>query len=127
MSVAAVDTEGPVLFEGIRAAANTEVPVLFEDIRPVPTKQRASLGVVELTLDEGQSVRAFGVVYGLEHTISGDGYRATLFLDQYNQRIKIIDYQAEDMEALVLQVRWIAEANGFDKIICMASRHDWLH
>lgn len=111
--------------EDTARAGHGEERQLFEDIRPVPTKQRASLGVVELTLDEGQSVRAFGVVYGVEHTISGEGYRATLFLDQYNQRIKIIDYQADDLEALVLKVRWIAEANHFDKIICMASRRDW--
>lgn len=99
--------------------------VLIEDIKPVPTKRRSSLGVVELTLDEGQSVKAVGVVYGVEHTISGEGFHATLFLDQYNQRIKIVEYEASDIERLVLKVRYLAEANGFDKIICMASRRDW--
>lgn len=98
---------------------------LIDDIKPTPTKGRSSLGVVELTLDEGQSVKAVGVVYGLEHRISGEGYQATLFLDQYNQRIKIVDYEADDIERLVLKVRFLAEANGFDKIICMAPRKDW--
>ncbi len=98
---------------------------LIEDIKPLPTKTRAPLGVVELTLAQGQTVKAVGVVYGIEHTISGDGYEATLFLDQYNQRLKVLDYNATNIENLVLAVRWLAEANNFDKIIFMASRRDW--
>jgi len=98
---------------------------LIEDLKPVAVKNRSSLGIVELTLDHGQSVKAVGIVYGVEHSISGDDYRATLFLDQYNQRIKIMDYEASDIEQLILKVRYLAEANSFDKIICMARRRDW--
>jgi putative beta-lysine N-acetyltransferase len=98
----------------------------IEDIKPIPVKQRSSLGIVELTLSESQTVKAIGVVYGIEHTIIGTGYRAKLFLDQYNQRIKIIDYEGPNYADLILQVRWLAEANGFDKIICMASHEDWI-
>ncbi len=98
----------------------------FDDIKPQPTKERSSLGIVELTLGEGQHVKAVGVVYGLEHTISGEGYSARLFLDQYNQRIKIQSYEGPNFHALIMQIRWIAEANGFDKIICMATHDDWL-
>jgi beta-lysine N6-acetyltransferase len=98
---------------------------LIEDLKPIPVKNRSPLGVVELTLDHGQSVKAVGVVYGIEHSISGDDFRATLFLDQYNQRIKVMDYEASDLEQLILKVRYLAEANGFDKIICMARRRDW--
>lgn len=98
---------------------------LVEDIKPVPTKASSSLGVVELTLAEGQTVKAIGVVYGLEHTISGDGFEATVFLDQHSQRIRILRYRATRFENLILQVRWLAEANGFDKIICMATHDDW--
>ena len=53
-----------------------------------------------------------GVVLGLEHVIQGPGYRATLFLDHYNRRIKILDYTAEDLEALILKVRFLSVANG---------------
>lgn len=98
---------------------------LIEDLKPIAVKNRSSLGIVELTLDHGQSVKAVGVVYGIEHSISGDDYRATLFLDQYNQRIKILDYEASDIGQLILKVRYLAEANSFDKIICMARRQDW--
>jgi beta-lysine N6-acetyltransferase len=98
---------------------------LIEDVKPVPVKQRAQTGVVELQLSEDQSLRAVGVVYGVEHTIRGEGYEARLFLDQYNQRIKILNYNAENFRGMVQNLRWIAEANGFDKIIAMASRQDW--
>lgn len=98
---------------------------LVDDIEPVPVKQRAPLGLVELTLDEGQTVRAFGLVYGIEHEIAGEGFRATVFLDQYSQRLKVLQYEATDHAAFILKLRWIAEANGFDKIICMASPSDW--
>jgi putative beta-lysine N-acetyltransferase len=100
-------------------------PDLVADIDPVPVKQRAPLGVVELALDEGQSVRAVGLVYGIEHRISGEGFEATVFLDQYNQRLRVYGYRATDYDALILKLRWLAEANGFDKILCMASPCDW--
>lgn len=98
---------------------------LVPDIKPTPSKERSDLGVVEITLDQHNTVKAVGVVYGIEHQITGQGYRATLFLDQYNQRIRIIDYEVEDQQAFVLHVRFLAEANGFDKIICMARGDDW--
>lgn len=100
-------------------------PPLVEDIKPLPVKERSPLGVVELTLGQGQSVKVVGVVYGLEHDISGPGYEARLFLDHYNQRIRILSYRAERFDALILHVRWLAEANGFDKIIAMARHDDW--
>jgi beta-lysine N6-acetyltransferase len=98
---------------------------LVEDIKPVPAKDRAQLGVVELTLGGGHTVKAVGVVYGIEHGIRGEGYSATLFLDQYSQRIRVLDYEATDLAAMNAEVRFLAEENGFDKIIVMASASDW--
>ncbi len=98
---------------------------LVEDVKPTPTKQRSQTGVVELKLSEDQVLKAVGVVYGLEHTIRGEGYEAVLFLDQYNQRIKILRYESTNFHAMIMNVRWIAEVNGFDKIFCMAPRADW--
>lgn len=104
----------------------SQPPAVFvPDVRPTPSRPRASLGIVELVLDEGQSVKAVGVVYGLEHTIRGAGYEALLFLDQYNQRIKILEYRATDMQALILRIRALAVANGLDKIVAMATHDDW--
>lgn len=98
---------------------------LVPDIKPIPVKDRSTLGKVSLILDEGTEVTAVGVVYGIEHRISGDGFSATLFLDQFNQRIRVTEYTGPNLDALVMKLRWLSEANGFDKIICMATRKDW--
>jgi len=98
---------------------------LVPDVKPTPSRPRSSLGIVELVLDEGQTVKAVGVVYGLEHTVRGDGYEAVLFLDQYNQRIKVLEYRATNMQAMVLRLRALATANGMDKIVAMATHDDW--
>jgi putative beta-lysine N-acetyltransferase len=107
------------------AALRPAPPALVADTKPRPTKARAPLGVVELTLGDGQIVTVYGVVYGLEHAVQGDGYSARLFLDQYNQRIRVQDYQAAPVRPLVLSLRALADANGFDKIIVMARSDDW--
>jgi putative beta-lysine N-acetyltransferase len=114
METIARPREGPPAHQG-----------LVEDIKPVPVKQRAPLGVVQLTLAEGQVIKAFGVVYGLEGEVSGPGFSARIFLDQYNQRLRILHYRGEDLDGLILRCRWLAEANGFDKVICMARHDDW--
>ncbi len=98
---------------------------LVPDIKPVPTKPRAPLGVVELVLGDGQTVKAVGVVYGLEHRLVTADFEAELFLDQYNQRLRVLGYRAEDVGPLVMALRRLADANGFDKIIVMASHDDW--
>lgn len=96
-----------------------------DDLAPVPAKPRTSLGIAEIKLSGGQVLKAVGLVYGIEHMITGEGFEANLFLDVYNQRIKILDYKADDFRAMILAVREISEANQFDKIICMAGRDDW--
>jgi putative beta-lysine N-acetyltransferase len=103
-------------------ASSAHVP----DLEPPARVERVIPGVVELRLTEQQSVKLVGVVYGLEHAIHGDGYEATIFLDHYNRRIRVLSYEATNFEALVLRLRWLAEANGLDKIVCMATALDWL-
>jgi len=108
-----------------KMAENSQSKKLIADIKPIPTKDRSNLGKVTLTLEENTHVTAVGVIYGIEHRVVGDGFSATLFLDHYNQRIRVTEYEGEDIDGLVFKLRFIAEANGFDKIICMASRADW--
>ncbi|MEZ4448739.1 MAG: putative beta-lysine N-acetyltransferase [Nannocystaceae bacterium] len=98
---------------------------LVPDIKPTPTKARTDLGVASLVLGEGVTVKAVGVVYGLEHTIRGDAYEAVVFLDHYNQRLRVLEYRADDVEPMVMALRVLADANGFDKILVMASHDDW--
>jgi len=98
---------------------------LIADIRPLPVKDRSSLGKVTLHLEETTQITAVGVIYGLEHTLMGEGFTAKIFLDQYNQRIKVTEYEATDYDAMLMKVRKVAEANNFDKIIFMAARKDF--
>lgn len=98
---------------------------LKADIFPEPTKERTENGIVELFLDQGVSVKLVGMIYGIEHSISNDEYEATLFLDHYNQRLKILSYSTTNLDSLILKVRSIAELNSFDKIFCVAPASDW--
>ena len=92
-------------------------PMLVPDVPPTPSRPRASMGIVELALDESQTVRAVGVVYGLEHTVRGEGYEAVLFLDKYNQRIKVLEYRATDVQALEWGVRASHDPHKPKKIV----------
>lgn len=98
--------------------------LLVPDIKPTPTKERSSLGKVSITIEEGTEITAVGVIYGMHHTITGSDFSANLFLDNYNQRIKILNYSG-NIKELILKTRKLAELNGFDKIICFTSRKDW--
>ncbi len=108
----------------IKSPKNDKIE-LIKDIKGESLVDRSQMGVVELTLEEGTQVKAYGIVYGLEHSISGKGYSAHLMLDHYNQRIKVQDYEASNFFEFLEKIEWIAEANGFDKIIFMAFIDDW--
>lgn len=103
----------------------TVTAALVPDIKPVPSKGRAPLGVASLVLGDGVTVKAVGVVYGLEHTIRGADFEAQVFLDHYNQRLRVLEYSASDVTEMVMALRALADANGFDKILVMASHDDW--
>jgi putative beta-lysine N-acetyltransferase len=92
---------------------------------PRPLGHKRTTGRVRLVLDEGEKTEAMGIVYGLDHEIRAPGYRVKVFLDSYNRRIKVVDYRATDYEALILKLRFLAEANRFDKIWIKARGDDW--
>lgn len=98
---------------------------LRKDEIPKPLRSRRPMGRVRLVLDEGQTTDVLGICYGLEHEISAAGYRVKLFLDYYNRRIKVIDYRAQDYAAMVEKLRFLAEANRFDKVWIKAAQTDW--
>jgi putative beta-lysine N-acetyltransferase len=83
------------------------------------------MGLVQITLDKGVKTTAIGQVYGLDFEIEGDGYQVNLFFDHYNRRVKVLDYEAEDLRAMVERVTWLADANEFDKVFFKAGIEDW--
>ncbi|MEZ4814101.1 MAG: putative beta-lysine N-acetyltransferase [Bdellovibrionota bacterium] len=95
------------------------------DIKPIPVKERSSQGKISIFLEEGREITLVGLVYGMEHTLSGANYSAKVLLDHYSQRIRILEYSGTDFDNLILSVRALAEANNFDKIICYARKKDW--
>jgi putative beta-lysine N-acetyltransferase len=84
-----------------------------------------SMGLVKLTLDKGVRTTAIGQLYGLDFEIDGDGYSVRLFFDNYNKRLKVLDYEADDYRAMVARVDYLADANGFDKVFFKARGNDW--
>lgn len=66
---------------------------LVPDIRPEIKTDRSKMGMVEICLDGGTRVKCIGLVYGIEHKISGENYEVELFLDHYSQRIKVSHYR----------------------------------
>lgn len=108
------------------SAVSTDDRPLRQDDLPRPIRsQKRSMGRVRLVLDEGQTTDVLGICYGLEHQITEPGYTARLFLDYYNKRIKVLSYKARDYRAMVMKLRFLAEANRFDKLWVTASKDDW--
>lgn len=102
-----------------------EVEPLREDPLPKPIRRKRQLGRVSLVVDEGEKTEVLGITYGLAHEIRARGYRLRVFLDCYNRRVKVLNYQATDYEAMVAKLEFLAQANRFDKIWVQASKNDW--
>lgn len=98
---------------------------LREDNLPKPIRRKRQLGKVSLVLDKGEKTEVLGITYGLTHEIRAPGYRARIFLDCYNRRLKVLSYKARDYEAMVQKFAFLAEANKFDKIWVQANSKDW--
>lgn len=98
---------------------------LEADIIPSRIKKRAKLGIVNLHLDRNVRIKVTGQLYGIEHHIKGKNYAADVILDHYNQRIRVLDFSGNNVDGLIDHIRWLAEKNKFDKIICMASKDTW--
>jgi len=92
---------------------------------PKPIRRDRQLGRVRLVLDEGESTEVIGIVYGLAHQIRTPSYRLDVFLDHYNRRLKVLDYQASDYRPMVEKLEFLAAANRFDKIWVQARKSDW--
>lgn len=80
---------------------------------------------MEIILEDGEKETLTGIQYSIEYDIEGEGYKGKLFLDYANKRVKVLQYSGESIKGLVLNVRELAEANRFDKIIFMAKEDDW--
>jgi putative beta-lysine N-acetyltransferase len=89
------------------------------------TPSDKQMGMVQLTLDRGVKTTVIGQLYGMDFEIEGDGYNVRLFFDNYNRRLKVLDYEAVDYGAMLRRVNELADANSFDKVFVKAHESDW--
>lgn len=115
-----------------KAAPSTEAPAAppvkaksapSEWAQMEPTEKK--MGLVRLTLDRGVKTTVIGTLYGLDFELDDDRYRANIFFDYYNRRLKVLSYEATDYPALLERLAWLAEQNDFDKIFFKAKKDDW--
>lgn len=107
----------------VSCETTTEIP---QDMPPSPCEPSdKEMGVVELTLDKGVEIRAYGKVYALDYTIEEDGYTIDLTVDYYNRRIKVLSY-AGDLAKICARLDYLAARNQFDKIFVKAPADEWL-
>lgn len=89
----------------------------------MPTEKR--MGLIRLTLDRGVKTTAIGQLYGLDFELESDDYTCRVFFDYYNRRLKVLDFDAGDVQPMLDRLRWLAEQNDFDKIFLKATQRDW--
>lgn len=82
------------------------------------------MGVIDLTLDKGVEIRAYGKVYGLDYQIQEDTYSIELSIDYYNRRLKVLSYEG-DIVKLCRRLEYLADRNDFDKIFIKAPASEW--
>jgi len=79
----------------------------------------------ELYLDKETATTLHGDIYGLDYSMDGPGYFVKYYLDIYNKRIRVIDYQAEATEDMVKFLDNLAQKNEFGKVFIKARPDDW--
>lgn len=79
----------------------------------------------ELYLDKDTKTTVHGDLYGLDYSIQEDGFSLKIYLDIYNQRIRVIKYDAVDVEALVKRIDYLARENDFGKVFLKARPDEW--
>jgi putative beta-lysine N-acetyltransferase len=106
-------------------AARDDEPAIPMDMPASPCEPSTKeMGVVDLTLDEGVVCRAYGKVYALDYTITQDTYEISLTIDNYNRRIKVLDFSG-DIAGICQRLDYLAKRNAFDKIFVKARAGEW--
>lgn len=81
--------------------------------------------IIKIYLDKNTSTTIHGSIYGLDYVIEEDGYYTKVFLDTYNQRVEVIEYDGEDIDGLTTRLDYLAQKNNFGKVYLKAKNDDW--
>ncbi|MCA9508036.1 MAG: putative beta-lysine N-acetyltransferase [Myxococcales bacterium] len=96
-----------------------ESNTLIDDIRAKRSRPRSKMGKVSLTIDKDQRVKVVGAVYGIYYSIEEEDFCADLYLDHYNQRLKLSNISGRNYKKLFKRILLIAHENNFDKILAV--------
>jgi len=83
------------------------------------------MDIIDLTLNKGESTTIHGSIYGLTYEIREDDYSIKIFIDYFNKRLKVLNYQGTDYKNMAKRIDYITKENGFEKAIIIASPDDW--
>lgn len=79
----------------------------------------------ELHLDRDTTTTVHGDLYGLDYSAEDEGFQVKYFLDLYNERIRVIDYEAVDNQGLVRYLDLLCKKNEFSKVFLKAKADEW--
>ncbi len=104
------------------ASPQDEIP---QDVAPASSEpSNKEMGVIDLTLDKGVDIRAYGKVYALDYSIREEGCEIDLTIDYYNRRLKVLNFEG-DLPDICRRLDYLANKNQFDKIFIKATAQDW--
>ncbi len=81
--------------------------------------------IIKIYLDKNTSTTIHGSIYGLDYVIDEEGYYTKIFIDTYNQRVQVIEYEGEDIDGLTTRLDYLAQKNNFGKVYLKAKPNDW--
>ena len=81
--------------------------------------------IIKIYLDKNTSTTIHGSIYGLDYLIEEEGYYTKVYLDTYNQRVQVDDYEGEDIDGLTSRLDYLAQKNNFGKVYLKAKADDW--
>lgn len=117
----------PIDADGSPVLQDSDSPsdAIPQDVAP-PASEPSSkeMGVVDLTLDKGVDVRAYGTVYAMDYSIQEEDYAIDLTVDYYNRRLKVLNFDGE-LVKICQRLDYLADKNQFDKIFIKAKADEW--
>ncbi|WP_418791532.1 putative beta-lysine N-acetyltransferase [Phosphitispora sp. TUW77] len=81
--------------------------------------------ISNITLDRETATTVYGNIYGLSYLKEQDDFTVEVFIDCTNKRIKVLDYQAATVRAMVEYLNYLARENGFGKVVLVSREEDW--
>jgi len=121
----ALDVDGSATVPALTPAPASSTEEIPQDIAPGSTEpSEKEMGVVDLTLDKGVDIRAYGTVYALDYSIQEEGCEIDLTVDYYNRRLKVLNFEG-DLSVICRRLDYLASKNQFDKIFIKATADEW--